>query len=161
MTKTAIALMFTAACFGAQPAFAADDPPSGPSADVSNVSTGHIFVNASVVPDRGVQMTASARPATLSSMYATWIGLQAYDSYSTLAGVSKGAAETNPFVSGLTKNRAMFFTTKASMTVVTIAVAEQMWRDHHPGRAIVLMVVSNGVMAAVAARNASVLQGLK
>jgi hypothetical protein len=84
-----------------------------------------------------------------------------YDTYSTLVGASRGAAETNPFVSGLTKNRAMFFTAKASMTLVTVGVAEQMWREHHPGRAIALMIVSNGVMAAVAARNAAVLQSIR
>jgi hypothetical protein len=36
-----------------------------------------------------------------------------------------------------------------------------MWREHHPGRAIALMIVSNGVMAAVAARNAAVLHSIR
>jgi hypothetical protein len=47
------------------------------------------------------------------------------------------------------------------MTLVTVGVAEQMWREHHPGRAVALMIVSNGVMAAVAARNAAVLHSLR
>ncbi len=121
----------------------------------------HVSLTASVVQEPLHEMRLTPRPATLSRLYASWIGLQAYDTYSTLAGAGRGAAETNPFVSGLTNNRAMFFAAKASMTLVTVGVAEQMWREHHPGRAVALMIVSNGVMAAVAARNAAVLHSLR
>jgi hypothetical protein len=157
------ALMLAAVCLSVRPAFAADDPPAGQSQDRSPSSEAssaqQVFVTAAVVQEHAPSIFVQ-RPATLPRLYATWIGLQAYDTYSTLVGVSRGAAETNPMVNGLTRNRAMFFATKASMTLVTVGVAEQMWRDHHPGRAIALMIVSNGVMAVVAARNASVLHGL-
>jgi hypothetical protein len=150
-------ILTAVACSGVS-AFAADDPPSG---ELLGVSTRQVFVTASVVREQPLLAGHATRPPSLSGLYATWFGLQAYDAYSTLAGVSRGATETNPMVNGLTRNRGMFFAAKASMTLVTVGVAEQMWRDHHPGRAVVLMIVSNGVMAAVAARNASVLHGLR
>jgi len=167
MNRNAIgALMLAALCVSAVPVHAADDPPVAQTPDASSTLDGradlsHVTVNASVVQEPLHEARLTVRPATLPRLYAAWIGLQVYDTYSTLVGASRGAAETNPFVSGLTKNRAMFFTAKASMTLVTVGVAEQMWREHHPGRAIALMIVSNGVMAAVAARNAAVLQSIR
>jgi hypothetical protein len=169
MNKISISALVVAAAFTfTHPAFAADDPHNPGHADVAtdavasaDVAPTHVFINAAVVSEYTIDLGLARRPPALSGLYATWIGLQAYDSYSTLAGISKGAAETNPMVNGLTKNRGMFFAAKASMTLVTVALAEQMWRDHHPGRAVAMMLVSNGVMAAVAARNASVLHGLQ
>lgn len=160
------ALVLAALCVSAAPALAADDPPIVQSPDAgqtaNGLASGKGFVTASVVQEQVFpRRLAEPRPATLSGLYASWIGLQAYDTYSTLAGVSRGAAETNPFVNGLTRNRGMFFAAKASMTLVTVGVAEQMWREHHPGRAMALMAISNGVMAVVAARNAAVLQTLR
>jgi len=38
--------------------------------------------------------------------------------------------------------------------VGAIYAAEQLWRQHHRGQAIAIMVASNGVMAIVAAHNA-------
>ncbi|HEY2849194.1 MAG TPA: hypothetical protein VGI97_04910, partial [Gemmatimonadaceae bacterium] len=126
--------MLAALCVSATPALAADDPRIVQSPDsapaMDGVASTHVTLTASVVQEPLHETRLMPRPATLSRLYASWIGLQAYDTYSTLAGVGRGAAETNPFVSGLTNNRAMFFTAKASMTLVTIGVAEQMWREH-------------------------------
>ena len=167
MNRNAIgALIMAALCLSAAPALAADDPQALQSPDTAPAADG-VPTHASVIltatveqePMRDTPLTR--RPGSLSQLYASWIGLQAYDTYSTLAGVGRGGTETNPFVSGLTNNRAMFIAAKASMTLVTVGVAEQMWREHHPGRAVALMIVSNGVMAAVAARNASVLHSLR
>ena len=41
---------------------------------------------------------------------------------------------------------------------MSIYVAERLWRGHHRGQAIAMMVVSNGIMAAVAASNASIIR---
>jgi hypothetical protein len=178
MNRISIGVVLLAAtCSLPQPVFAADDPPRSQAPDGAVVDDAapapaaavemaaaapkQVFITASLVREGVPNLASAKRPPMLSKMYATWLGLQAYDAYSTLAGVSGGATEANPFVNGLTRNRAMFFAAKASMTAVTIGVAEQMWRDHHPGRAIALMVVSNGVMAVVAARNAAVLHELR
>ena len=106
------------------------------------------------IPD---QTPATVRPASLLPMYVALTGLQAYDGYSTLRGVGRGGSEQNPLVGGLAKQPAAFLTLKAVSTLTTIYAAEQLWRQHHRTQAVVLMAISNGVMVAVAARNASVI----
>jgi hypothetical protein len=51
----------------------------------------------------------------------------------------------------------VFWTLKAATTVSTIYFAEQLWRQHHPVKAIMTVAIANGAMALVAAHNASVL----
>lgn len=106
-----------------------------------------------------IQITVPAeatRPAALPPLYVALAGLQAYDGYSTLRGVQAGARETNPLVGGMARQPIAFWTVKALSTVSSIYFAEQLWRQHKKTQAIVTMVVANGVMAAVAARNAAV-----
>ena len=100
----------------------------------------------------------ATRPSVLPAMYVSLAALQAYDGYSTLRGVRAGATEMNPLVGGLASQPAAFWTVKALSTVTTIYFAEQLWRQHKRGQAIVTMVVANGLMGVVAARNASVLK---
>jgi hypothetical protein len=107
------------------------------------------------IPDR---TPATVRPAALLPMYVGLTGLQAYDGYSTLRGVSRGASEQNPLVGGLSKQPAAFLTLKAVSTLTTIYAAEQLWRQHHKTQAIATLVVANVTMGIVAARNASMLQ---
>jgi hypothetical protein len=85
-------------------------------------------------------------------------GLQAYDGYSTTRGVKNGATEANPLVGSLASQPAAFWTVKALSTVTTIYFAEQLWRQHKRGQAIMTMVVANAVMGAVAAHNMSVVR---
>jgi uncharacterized protein DUF5658 len=108
------------------------------------------FVIASVTTE-----PATVRPSALVPMYLGLAGLQAYDGYSTFRGVQRGGSEQNPLVGGLANQPAAFWTLKAVSTLSTIYFAEQLWRTHHPAKAIVLMVVANGTMAYVAAHNAS------
>ena len=63
----------------------------------------------------------------------------------------------NPLMRSILGSRAAFIGLKVAMTVGPIIVAERMWRDHRRGSAIALMAISNGMMALVAARNASVI----
>jgi uncharacterized protein DUF5658 len=102
---------------------------------------------------------ATERPAALMPMYIGLAALQAFDGYSTYRGVHSGANEQNPLVGGLAAQPAALWTLKAVSTVTSIYFAEQLWRNHHKGQAILTMVVANGAMALVAARNASSLQG--
>ena len=97
------------------------------------------------------------RPRALPALYVGLAGLQAYDGYSTLRGVRRGARETNPIVAGLAAQPVAFWSMKAVSTTTSIYFAEQLWRQKHRAQAVVLMVATNGMMAAVAARNASIL----
>lgn len=105
-----------------------------------------------------ITVPEATRPPALPAMYVSLAGLQAYDGYSTLRGVRGGAKETNPLVGGLASQPAAFWTLKALSTVTTIYFAEQLWRQHKRGQAIMTMVVANAMMGAVAARNASILK---
>lgn len=100
----------------------------------------------------------AARPGMLAPLYVSLAALQAYDGYSTLKGVDRGARETNVLVGGLAGNPAAFWAVKAGSTAVSIYFAERLWREHRRAEAITVMIVTNGVMAAIAARNAAVLR---
>lgn len=97
-----------------------------------------------------------SRPAMLMPLYIGQVALQTYDGYSTIAGIQQGGSEANPFVGGLASRPAAFWAVKAASTATTIWLTERMWRDH-PKRAVVLMIVADGMMAALAARNAAIL----
>ena len=99
-----------------------------------------------------------SRPAALIPMYVALGGLQAFDGYSTIHGGRSGGVEQNPLVGGLAARPAAFWAIKGASTFTTIYFAERLWRDGHKTEAIVTMIVANGVMGVVAARNASFLR---
>ena len=99
------------------------------------------------------------RGALLPVLYVSLAGLNAYDAYSTTKGVSSGARESNPLMRGAAGSPAAIWAIKAGVTSASIVVAERLWRTHKRPQAIGVMIISNGLMAAVAARNASVLRG--
>ena len=66
--------------------------------------------------------------------------------------------ESNALMSGLAGKPAAFCVIKGGVTTVSIVVAERLWRQHRRAEAIATMVISNGIMAAVAARNTRVLR---
>ena len=139
-----------------RPAAAADDKTasSGKKDDASNAPI--VFV--SVTTERVAEAEHGPRPTMLKGLYAASIGLQAFDGYSTFVGLRAGNAELNPAMQGAGRTPTTLLVAKATMTLTTIALADQLWRQHHRGQAIALMVISNGVMAAVAAKNTSVLR---
>ena len=47
---------------------------------------------------------------------------------------------------------------KAGATAASIFAAERLWHQHRRAEAIAVMIATNGLMAAVAAHNASVLR---
>jgi hypothetical protein len=116
-------------------------------------------------PVAGLTRTAPApaprRPAMLAPLYVSFAGLQAYDGYTTLHGVGAGARESNQIVGGLASKPAAFWAIKAGSTALTFAVAEQLWRNHHRREAVAAMVISNGLMAYVAAHNAGTLSATR
>jgi len=72
-----------------------------------------------------------------------------------------GATEANPVLGGMASNAGAMWAVKAGATMASIYAAEGLWRRHRRVEAIVTMVAVNGMMAAVAAHNASVMRGLK
>jgi hypothetical protein len=88
-------------------------------------------------------------------------GLNAYDGWSTVKAVRLGAIESNPAVAGIASNAPAMWAVKTGATMASIYAAERLWRRNRKKEAIITMVAVNGVMAMVAARNASVLRGMK
>jgi hypothetical protein len=136
------------------PAFAFDEPQA--SADRVTVVADvvqPVSVNA-VLPEIHGRFDQRRLLTTLSVGLA---GLEAFDAYSTLAAVGHGGVESNPMMRGIVSHPAAFIGIKAGITGASFFAAERLWREHHRGAAIALMAVANGVMAAVAVNNASVL----
>jgi hypothetical protein len=107
----------------------------------------------------GVRFGGPRRGALLPSLYVGLAGLNAFDPYATMKGLSNGAVEANPVVRGLSDSAPVFWAVKGAVTAGSIIVAERLWKSRRRGRAVGVMIVTNGIMAAVAARNARVLRG--
>ena len=98
------------------------------------------------------------RGSLLPALYVSLAGLQAYDGYSTSRGLKSGASEANAVLGTVASHPAALWAVKGGTAFMSIYVAERLWRGHHRGQAIAMMVVSNGIMAAVAASNASIIR---
>ena len=110
-------------------------------------------------PHLKIDVPAETRPKMLPALYGGLAGLQMYDGYSTLSGLGQSVArESNPLVGSLASQPAALWTLKAVSTMTSIYFAEQLWRQHHRTQAVVMMILANGMMGAVAAHNASVLK---
>jgi hypothetical protein len=101
------------------------------------------------------------RPGALVPMYTGLIGLQGYDTYSTLAALKRGGVEANPLMRGIVGRPAVLIAVKGATTLLTIYTAERLWRQDRKVAAVAVMVASNGMLAVVAAHNASVLRRLR
>jgi hypothetical protein len=100
---------------------------------------------------------ADTRGAILPSLYISLAALNTYDAVSTHRGLATGATEANPTMQAVVGHTASLVAVKALATVGTIVMAEHLWKTHHKGQAVAMMVISNGVMSAVAMHNSSVL----
>lgn len=105
-----------------------------------------------------VRVGPASRGAALPALYVSLVGLQAYDGYSTMQGLSHGAIESNSFMSAVTSHPATLWAVKGGAAFVSIYMAERLWRQHRRGQAIALMVASNVIMASVAVSNASIIR---
>lgn len=103
-------------------------------------------------------VTRSTRGTTLPSLYASLIGLEVYDGYSTSRGLGKGAVEANSIMGGVASNPTALWVAKGGAAFVSIYAAERLWRRHRRAQAIAVMVATNSIMGIVAARNASVIR---
>jgi hypothetical protein len=101
------------------------------------------------------------RGSLLPALYVSLGALNVYDAYSTRSGLANGAVEVNPMMRGVAGNGAALWAVKGTATGVSIYLAERLWRKHRRMEAVAVMLVSNGIMAAVTARNASVLRQVR
>jgi hypothetical protein len=158
MFRTAAALVFLT--LASVPGYA------GQSIDSARDSDPAVVMAAADTTPGPVRLTVSVtrevppRPASLPLLYGTYAALQVFDGYQTIKGVSRGANELNPLMTGIASSPAAVWTIKAVSAAVAIGAAERMWKTNKTG-AIVVMIIANGVSAAVTARNASILRQLR
>ena len=95
----------------------------------------------------------------LLAMYRTAGLLQAYDCFSMPKAIAANHVAPNPMMAPLVNHPSLVIAAKAGMTIAPIAAAENPWRTNHHRQAIAMLIVSNGLMAAVGAHNAMVLRG--
>jgi Domain of unknown function (DUF5658) len=111
------------------------------------------------------QKAAAERPTTrgaaLPALYGVLAGLQAYDGWSTVSAVNRGAVEANPAIARVATNPGAMWALKVGATSASVYAAERLWRRHRRAEAIATMIAVNSMMVVVATRNASVMQGLK
>jgi hypothetical protein len=105
-----------------------------------------------------VSFGAPSRGRLLPALYVSLAGLNAVDAYTTSKGLSRGASESNAVMKGVAGNQAALWAVKGGVTASSIFIAERLWRGGHKPQAVAVMIISNGMMAAVSARNASVLR---
>jgi len=158
MGRTLLALSLSiAVSVVAVPACAADNVAADTAAEPSPTATVGSIASITGGAPATTKWLPLSRPRVLPALYAGSAGLQAFDAYSTLKGLSRGATEANPLMAGATGNPGVFIGIKAGVTAASILAAEQMWRNHHRVAAVALMAASNSFMAFVAAHNAAVL----
>jgi uncharacterized protein DUF5658 len=98
-----------------------------------------------------------SRPPMLMALYVGEVALQTFDGYSTIAGVRQGHREINPLIGPFADRPVAFWTVKALSTATSIVLTERLWRRQHRKEAVVLMIITDGMMTAVGARNAAIL----
>jgi hypothetical protein len=101
---------------------------------------------------------APTRGRVLPILYVNYAALQAYDGYSTIHGVRRGAREANPMMSTLAGRPAAVWAVKGGVTAASIFLAERMWKENRRGLAITTVIISSALMGAVAAHNSAVLR---
>ena len=110
-------------------------------------------------PSSSAVVTPAPRPVLLTTLYGSFVGLQALDVHSTMSAVRSGAGqEVNPALQRLAGSPAAMFAVKAGATASIIMASERLRKNHHPLAAVVLMIGANSAYAMVAAHNYSVLQ---
>jgi hypothetical protein len=144
IVSTAVFMVFTATVGQAAENEAAVPPVLGDHA------TANAFENAMPLPNAGVSIHSASRPATLTALYAGFVGLQVLDARTTSGAVSRGARETNPLLGQ--NNQARIWAVRAASTASTIYFVERMWKKNRVG-AVLLMAGINGGYAAIAAHN--------
>ncbi len=128
------------------------------SSSFANTTAASASPQANRQPAISIDARPARRPIVLPALYAGFITLQALDTSYTLQVVPMFATEANPLMRGVTKYPAAFIALKAGLTLGGIMHSERLWKNNHRVAAVALMAASNGLMAVVVARNASILR---
>ncbi|MGE0449732.1 MAG: DUF5658 family protein [Vicinamibacterales bacterium] len=104
-----------------------------------------------------------ARRPLLFSLYGMSAGLQAYDGYTTLTALQRfeGSYELNPAMKNIVQQPGKFLAMKAGTAAASIAISEMLWQRNHKVLSIASMLISNSIMATVAAHNTKVISQLE
>jgi hypothetical protein len=105
-----------------------------------------------------IPQVRAARGAVLPSLYVSLAALNAYDGFTTIKGLRQGARESNALMAPVAGSAPAIWLVKGSVTAGSILVAERLWKSHRRAQAIAVLAISNGMMAAVAARKTAVLR---
>ena len=154
MFRTTAVILFAGSLSLSAPVLAADSDRALPTFEVAGVSD---TATVGWVP-ASTELGRPARPAILPALYVSFAALQVFDGYSTTTALGRGATEANPLMRRAGATPGVFWAVKAGAAASTIYLSERLWHQHRRVQAIAVMVVSNGIMAAVAARNARVLR---
>ena len=92
------------------------------------------------------------RGAVLTSLYVSFIALQALDAHSTLRALDRGAVESNPLVEPFAQNPAALIALKAGTAAGVLYMTDRV-RRHNRVASIVIMAAANSVYATIVARN--------
>ncbi|HEY3043821.1 MAG TPA: DUF5658 family protein [Vicinamibacterales bacterium] len=98
-------------------------------------------------------------PVALKPLYGSFVGLQAFDFYSTRSVITSGVGrEGNPALREVAGLPAALLVVKAGTTAAIILSCERLRKNRHPVAAVALMIGVNSAYAFVAAHNYTVLQ---
>ena len=97
----------------------------------------------------------------LSALYASQIALQVLDAHSTYSAIDRGGVEVNPLMKNVVGNKGTMLAVKAGVAASVIVLAERMWKRGSRTGAVVVMLIANGVTAAVVASNYKVASSLR
>lgn len=93
----------------------------------------------------------------LSGLYVSLAALNVVDGLTTAKGLRSGlATEANPLLAVAAKNSGALWAAKAGSTAASILLSERLRRNGHRGQAMAVMILTNSVMATVAANNFNV-----
>lgn len=104
-----------------------------------------------------------ARRPLLFGLYGVSASLQAYDGYTTLTALNNyhGSYELNPAMKRMVEHPGKFLAMKAATAAVSIGISEMLWQRNHKVLAVASMLLSNSLMAAVAAHNTAAIAELE
>jgi hypothetical protein len=94
----------------------------------------------------------SPRGVLMTSMYASFIALQALDAHSTIRALDRGARETNPMVAPFADDTAALIALKAGTAAGVIYMTDRV-RRHNRVASIVIIAAANSAYAVIVARN--------
>ena len=159
MFRTITAALFIVALGSVMPAAAADATNGSTPETVSAAGESALISDVDwTLPALQFGARERSRGAVLPALYVGLASLNAFDAHSTTTALSRGAKEANPLMQGVAGNKAALWAMKGGVTAATIFTAERLWRSNRKMQAILMMVASNGMMAAVAAHNTSVIR---